>query len=236
MSFATLNHMKSWLKTSRTPFVQSLWRWAKAIHCGDIPLPKSPYRVLYFFHQLVTSLCSFMMRLGYWTPLFKSRTKACGGQLFLYGGLPYIAGNLDISLGERCRVSGHSTFTGRTCSKQTPMLWIGDNVDIGWMTTIAVGSKVVIGDNVRIAGRAFLAGYPGHPLNAEERALGLAETDAQVGGIILENDVWLATGVFVMAGVTIGQGSIIAASSVVTKDIPAGVLAGGNPAKVIRKL
>lgn len=104
------------------------------------------------------------------------------------------------------------------------------------MTTIAVGSKVVIADNVRIAGRALLAGYPGHPLDAKTRAQGLPETDRQVGDIILEKDVWLATGVSVTAGVCIGRGSIIAAGSVVTRDIPAMVLAGGIPARVIRVL
>ena len=116
------------------------------------------------------------------------------------------------------------------------MLIVGNNIDIGWMTTIAVGTKVELGDNVRIAGRALLAGYPGHPLDPKARALGLSETDDQVADIILDNDVWLATGVSVMAGVRIGQGTIVAAGSVVTRDLPAMVLAGGIPAKVIRSI
>ncbi|WP_413701779.1 acyltransferase [Psychromonas sp. KJ10-10] len=64
----------------------------------------------------------------------------------------------------------------------------------------------------------------------------MPETDDQVGDIILEKDVWLATGVSVMAGVRIGTGSIILAGSVVSKDIPPMVLAGGIPARVIRSL
>ncbi|WP_413701780.1 hypothetical protein ACLKMH_09675 [Psychromonas sp. KJ10-10] len=99
----------------------------------------------------------------FWTPLFKGRVTEVGNQLYLYSGLPYISGPLNISLGNNCRVSGQSTFTGRSCSETTPCLSIANNVDIGWMTTIAVGSKVIIEDNVRIAGRALLAGYPGHP-------------------------------------------------------------------------
>ena len=140
-----------------------------------------------------------------------------------------------IDIGNHCRISGQTTFSGRTASQTAPELIIGNNVDVGWMTTIAVGSKVILGNNVRIAGRAFLAGYPGHPIDAEDRAQGLPDTDDQVGDIVLEDNVWLATGVSVMAGVTIGRGSIIAAGSVVTKDIPAGVLAAGIPAKVIKK-
>ena len=109
-------------------------------------------------------------------------------------------------------------------------------MDVGWQTTIAVGNKISLGANVRIAGQCFLAGYPGHPLNAVERALGKPEKDEQVGDIILEDDVWLATGVSVMSGVRIGQGTVVAASSVVTRDLPSGVLAAGNPAKVIKKI
>ena len=113
---------------------------------------------------------------------------------------------------------------------------VGSNVDIGWQTTIAVGRRVVLGDNVRIAGRALLAGYPGHPLDAAARAAGLPETDDQVGDIVLEDDVWLATGVTVSAGVRIGRGTVVAAGSVVTHDLPAGILAGGVPARMIRPL
>jgi acetyltransferase-like isoleucine patch superfamily enzyme len=87
-----------------------------------------------------------------------------------------------------------------------------------------------------LQGRSFLAGYPGHPLDPEARAKGLPEHDDQCGDIIIEDNVWLATGVTVMAGITIGKGSVVAAGSVVTKDIPAGVLAGGMPAKIIRRI
>ena len=52
--------------------------------------------------------------------------------------------------------------------------------------------------------------------------------------IVIGNDVWLGTGVIVLAGVTIGDGCVVAAGAVVTKDIPAGSIAGGVPARVLR--
>ena len=107
---------------------------------------------------------------------------------------------------------------------------------MGWQNQIAVGTSVRIGDNVRLAGRCMLAGFPGHPIDAADRALGLADTTDQIGPIVLECDVWLATGVTVLANVTIGQGTIVAAGSVVTRDLPSFVLAGGIPARVIRHL
>ena len=64
----------------------------------------------------------------------------------------------------------------------------------------------------------------------------MPDTEDQVGDIVIENDVWLATGVTVLAGVRIGRGSIVAANSVVTRDLPPGVLAAGAPARVVRHL
>lgn len=231
-----LNQTKQWLKTSKNPFARSLFIQLKKIINFELPAPKFLFTPLYSLYRFLQSLLSNLMRILFWTPLFKGRLQQVGRNLNLYGGLPYISGLLTIKIGNNCRVSGHSTFTGRSCSKITPTLILGNNIDIGWMTTIAVGSKVEIGDNARIAGRTLLAGYPGHPFEAKARAQGLPETNEQVGDIVIENDVWLATGVSVMAGVRIGQGTIVAAGSVVTRDLPPMVLAAGIPAKVIRTL
>ena len=72
--------------------------------------------------------------------------------------------------------------------------------------------------------------------SSSARAAGLADLDHQARDIILEKDVWLGTGATVMAGVHIGEGTIIAAGSVVTKSLPPFVLAGGNPARIIKSL
>lgn len=231
-----MTQCRQWLKTSPHPLAKALLKLAKGVRNPELPAPKGVFSLLYIGYATSRSLITALTRVLWWTPLFKSRLNRCGSNLYLYGGLPYQAGPLEISLGKDCRISGHTTITGRCSAPQPPTLIVGNNVDIGWMTTIAVGQRVVISDNVRIAGRALLAGYPGHPLDPEERAAGLPEHDHQVGDIVLEPDVWLATGVSVMAGVTIGRGTVVAAGSVVTHDLPAGVLAGGVPAKVIRPL
>lgn len=232
----TLNEAKQWLKTSDNPYARSLFTQLKKIANFELPAPKFIFSPLYALFRVLQAAFASFTRILFWTPLLKGRLQKVGRNLNLYGGLPYISGPLDIQLGDNCRVSGQSTFTGRSCAKETPVLLVGNNIDIGWMTTIAVGSRVELGDNVRIAGRALLAGYPGHPLDPKGRAAGLPEKDEQVGDIIIENDVWLATGVSVMAGVRIGQGTIVAAGSVVTSDLPPMVLAGGIPAKVIRTI
>lgn len=236
MAILTLNQTKQWIKQSQHPLAKILFRQLKVIRHAGIPAPRLIMSPVYSIYCSMRGLISTFSRILCWTPLFKGRLDQVGKHLYLYGGLPFISGPLSIHLGDDCRVSGQSTFTGRSSAVQSPELIIGNNVDIGWMTTIAVGQRIQIGNNVRIAGRTLLAGYPGHPMDAKDRAAGRPETDDQVGDIILEDDVWLATGVAVMAGVRIGCRTVVAAGSIVTHDLPADVLAGGIPAKVIRSL
>lgn len=54
--------------------------------------------------------------------------------------------------------------------------------------------------------------------------------------VVIGNNVWIGTGVNIMPGVHIGENAVIAGGAVVTKDVPANTVIGGNPAKVIRKL
>ena len=72
----------------------------------------------------------------------------------------------------------------------------------------------------------------GHPFNWELRAKGIE----YAWPITIGNHVWIGGGTKILGGVTIGDYAVIAAGSVVNKDIPAHVLAGGNPCRVIRKI
>lgn len=227
---------RQWVKNQEHPLAALIYGIAKAIQNAQLPDMKILFGLILRLHELLSGVSKWLARVFYWTPLFKSKISNAQKNLYLYGGLPLITGHPEISIGDDCRVSGCTTFSARSAARQRPVLEIGNNVDIGWQTTIAIGSKVKLGNNVRIAGRALLAGYPGHPLNTEDRAAGLPECDDQVGDIILEDDVWLATNVSIISGVTIGRGTVVAAGSVVTKDLPAGVIAAGVPAKVIRRL
>ncbi|WP_447554475.1 sugar O-acetyltransferase [Vreelandella sp. EE22] len=90
---------------------------------------------------------------------------------------------------------------------------------------ITIGRDVQIGPNVQLL-------TPTHPLDAPSRRNKL-EAGAP---IVIHDNVWLGGGVIVLAGVTIGENSVIGAGAVVTRDIPANVLAVGNPARIVRHL
>ena len=235
-SSSAIQQLRQWVKHDSHPLARGLFSTIKALRAWDFPAPKLVYAPLCWIFESTVSAVAHLLRVLVWTPMFKSKLARVGKGLYLYDGFPCTAGPLSIVIGDHCRVSGQTTITGRTTGPVSPQLIMGNNVGLSWMTTLAVGRRIVLGDNVRIAGRCFLAGYPGHPLDAHDRAQGLPETDDQVGDIILENDVWLGSGVSVMAGVTIGEGTVVGAGSIVTRSLPAHVLAAGNPARVIRSL
>ncbi|MEH0741034.1 acyltransferase [Vibrio cholerae] len=230
-----LNTFKLWLRDGDSPSKQRAFQTLKAIRACDLPFPTALCRLMYHAHRTVSLTVQTLLRTLWHTPIFKGRVNQCGKRLYLYGGVPYVSGALEIHIADDARISGHTTFSARPQS-QRPTLVVGSNTDIGWQTTIAVGSRVIIDDHVRIAGRAFLFGYSGHSLDPKLRALGEGDLDKDVGDIILERDVWLGTNVTVCPGVTIGQGTVVAAGSVVTKSLPAFVVAAGNPAKVVKTL
>lgn len=107
---------------------------------------------------------------------------------------------------------------------------IGDNTLIG-MSNVLIG-PVHIGNNVIFAQNVVASG-----LNHEYRDISLPihEQPVTTAPIVVEDDCWIAANVVLTSGVTIGRHSVIAAGSVVTKDIPPFTVAAGNPAKPIRR-
>ena len=108
---------------------------------------------------------------------------------------------------------------------------MGDNVFINAYCVILDEAKVTIGNNVFIAPQCGFY-TAGHPLDKDLRRRKLEYSLP----ITIGDDVWIGGMVCVMPGVTIGAGSVIGGGSVVVNDIPEGVLAAGNPCRVIRRI
>lgn len=101
-----------------------------------------------------------------------------------------------------------------------------ERLKIGNFVSIAEGVKFILGGNHEI--NTFTT-YPFKVMVLGEKVEAWTK-----GPIIVKDDVWIGTDALILSGVTIGQGAIIAAGSVVTKDVPAYSIVGGNPAKVIK--
>ena len=128
---------------------------------------------------------------------------------------------------------------GENCYIESPYFanWGGRHVHLGSNIYANAGLKLVddthiyIGDCTMLGPNVVLA-TAGHPIDPELRGRGLQyNMPVRIG-----KNCWLGAGVIVMPGVTIGDNTVIGAGSVVTKDMPSGVVAVGNPCKVLREV
>ncbi len=119
----------------------------------------------------------------------------------------------------------------RFCCDYGGNIDFGHDVYLNFNCTILDCAKVSLGDRVKLGPNVQLYTV-NHPLDAQERALGLQVAKP----IIIAEDVWIGGGVIILPGVSIGARTVIAAGSVVTKDIPADVIAMGSPCRVKRSL
>jgi len=106
---------------------------------------------------------------------------------------------------------------------------LGRNVYMNHNCTILDAAPVTLGDNVMIGPHVTLSTAT-HPLQASQRKDGITQAKA----ITIADDVWIGMGVNILPGVSVGTGAVIAAGSVVTKDIPEHVLVAGVPASFVK--
>lgn len=108
---------------------------------------------------------------------------------------------------------------------------IGDEFYANYNLTILDGARVSIGNNVLIGPNVSIFTAT-HPIHQEPRSAGWEFTKP----ITIEDHVWIGGNTVINPGVHIGQHTVIGSGSVVTKDIPANVVAAGNPCKIIRSI
>ena len=128
---------------------------------------------------------------------------------------------------------------GENCFIESPYFgnWGGHHVHLGSNVyanaglTLVDDTHIYIGDYTMLGPNVVLA-TAGHPIDPELRKQGLQyNMPVRIG-----KNCWLGAGVVVMPGVTIGDNTVIGAGSIVTKDIPSGVVAVGNPCRVLREV
>lgn len=130
------------------------------------------------------------------------------------------------SCGENCYIEPpfHGNWGGKN-------LFFGDNVYANFNLTVVDDVEIIVGNNVLFAPNCTLT-TANHPINPELRR----KTYQYAKKIVIKDNVWLGSNVVVLPGVTIGENTVIGAGSVVTKDIPANVVAFGVPCKVQRAI
>jgi maltose O-acetyltransferase len=152
------------------------------------------------------------------------------GQRVRLWGVPLIENHGELLIGDRVRLASNVS-TLQLSVGSAGRLEIGDRVLINHGCSLGATKLVRIGERCNIGSQCILIDNAFHQLDPERR-----DEQPESAPVVLESNVWLATRVIVLPGVTIGRNSVVGAGSVVTRDIPPDVLAAGIPAKVIRPL
>ena len=153
-----------------------------------------------------------------------------------------------LEVGENCLIGARCIFEGNQAQ-----IIFGNNVFIGKSNIIAK-SKITFGNNILVSWGCFFYDHNSHSVDYIERRIDLSQTYKDYidcGGnyvknknwgsvvteeIVIEDDVWIGFNSIILKGVRVGKGAIIAAGSVVTKDVEPFTVVGGNPAKFIKSI
>lgn len=157
--------------------------------------------------------------------LRRHQFEKCGKTLRLGKGVILMKKNGSISIGDRS-VLHKNVKLSAWGTEGNAQIHIGSRTYIGDRTEIHAGKNVTIGDNCDISWDVTI-------LDRDYHKLGTATEEFRP--VSIGNRVWIGCHAIILKGVHVGDGAVIAAGSVVTKDVPPRALVAGNPARVIRE-
>jgi acetyltransferase-like isoleucine patch superfamily enzyme len=221
---ATSDHWVA--RTART-----LRRGAMNIH---VPAPKLIVRPLLWVFLAIRSTYYFLARVFVCEPLFKAYCTSYGRNLRTGVFMQWVQGKGTLIIGDDVTLYGKCSFNFGARFSRNPTLMIGDRTAIGHSVAFTVADRITVGNDVKIASGAHIFDAAGHPVEPEARRANMPTPHDKVRPIVIEDNVWIGTAATICPGVTIGEGSVVATKSVVTKSVPPLTLVAGNPAVIVR--
>jgi acetyltransferase-like isoleucine patch superfamily enzyme len=222
------------VKRAETPFFRVLRKIAVTVLSPRAPrIPaflRPPLRVLYELQFAWVALWHSFWNVCYRHPLFQARCASFGKDVVI-DRLPFVTGHVEIHVGNGVYIGGGVAIASGRMIDQ-PVLVLKDHAELGWNVSIAVSREVIIEEYVRVSYDCRISDTDGHPRQADLRAQHVPPHPRDIRPVRICKYAWIGNGTHIMKGVTIGEGAVIGANSVVISDIPPYCLALGNPAEV----
>jgi acetyltransferase-like isoleucine patch superfamily enzyme len=215
-----------------TRLARDAYQRLMAFNLPDTPATRRLFASLYYAHDAVESGTELIASKLLYEPMVRARFHQVGARLRV-SALPYVTGHTRITVGDDCKFSKFAVTSGRFVD--APELVIGDGCTIGSDVFFSVNKRITLGRSVGIAGRVALSDSDGHPSDPGRRMRGEQMTADDILPVTIEDHVWIGRDAHILKGVTIGQGAIVASGSVVATDVPAGALAMGVPARIVKR-
>lgn len=208
----------------------------KRIVAMRLPVVRPIAGFFYAEREVRATLWPLFLKFIYREPLLRYRCEQVGKRLWLEGTLPLIVGNGVIRIGDDVRIGGRNSWLVGFKNSVDAEIVIGNRVHLGFLNTLTAAKSIRIGDDTILATDVHIFDSPSHPLSPSARLRKEPASLDDAEPVVIGSNCWIGTGATIMRGVTIGDGAVIGARSLVTKDVPANTLAAGNPARIIRDL
>ena len=237
MNLDLINNLILNVKRGKTPLHRFLRSVLKNLSRPQVPPPprflRLPLRFVYELHYMIIVAFRWLLTVCYRLPLFQARCESVGKNLSI-DGLPFVSGHAKIEIGDNVWIGGKvAILSGRMLDE--PRLVIRDNAALGWNVMITVNREVIIEEHVLVSYDCRITDSDAHPQEADLRAAGQPARPEHIRPVRICRNAWIGNGTHIMKGVTIGEGAIIGANSVVMTDVPPYCLAVGNPARAYLK-
>lgn len=218
------------------PVAKALRAIRSSIRRFTLPAPAIIVRPYLWIFLALRTVVFFLRRILLAEPLLKAYCTRFGRGVTTGIYVPWIQGRGELVLGDHVYVSGKLSIHFAARYVELPKLTIGDHTDLAHETSFVVGREIRLGSHVQVGGSVSFRDAGGHPTDPELRKAGAPADEADVKPIIVHDNVWIGAGVLVLPGTELGEGSIVAARSVVSGVVAPYTIVAGNPARRIGTL
>jgi acetyltransferase-like isoleucine patch superfamily enzyme len=215
-------------------------RLARKLYWGlknlTLPAPQIIVKPMLWIFLAIRSIYYFVMRVFICEPLFKAYCAQYGQGVRTDVFIHWVQGKGEIILGDHVLLDGKSTFGFTSRYADRPTLQIGDHTYVGSGCTFSVGRRITIGRHCLLAGGVWIADSNGHSTDPAARLAGQPPRPEEVRPVEIGDNVWIASRAIILPGTTIGEGSVVAAASVVRGRVAPYTIVAGNPAVKVADL
>jgi acetyltransferase-like isoleucine patch superfamily enzyme len=208
----------------------------RGLHNLSLPLPGVVARPLLWAYLGTRDAVWFLRRVFVAEPLFKAMCTRYGRNVHTDIYVHYIQGKGDLIIGDNVLMDGKCGIAFAARFAERPLLEIGSNTVIGHGCSFSIARRITIGQHCLFAPQVWVADSNGHSTDPAARRVGLPPRPEEVRPVTIGDNVWIGTRAMIFPGVTVGEGSVVAAGSMVRRDVDPYTVVAGNPAVKVKDL
>jgi acetyltransferase-like isoleucine patch superfamily enzyme len=228
--------LRHWAARSAHPAAVALRSARKRFSRFTLPAPRLVVVPMLYVFLALRAIVFFVRRHLLAEPLLKAYCARHGRGVTTGIYVPWVKGRGELVLGDYVRLNGKISIAFAASFVANPRLSIGAHCDIGHNTSFVVGREITIGAHVQIASDVSFRDSGGHASDPALRRAGAPPDVSDVKPIVVHDNVWIGAGALILPGSDIGEGSIVAARSVVSGVVAANTVVAGNPARRVSTL